>query len=113
MKPQQPPISVRMMKNYSLSSVNIYESTSYDSDEVLLHKYDNDDSIYFIVALKDYSYTKMSAFVGTDEVELKHLDGNQYFMKFIKNKDETVRYNIRLEKPDGSFDEYTFAYDSK
>jgi len=112
-KPAEPPISVHMVKNLSPTNVTIYESESKNSDEVLLYGYDNDDSIYYILSLKDNSYCKMSAFVGEDELELVHLDGNQYFMKFIKNKDETVRYNIRLEKQDGSVEMYTFAYDSK
>jgi len=34
-------------------------------------------------------------------------------MEFIRNKENTIRYRLKLEKADGSIKMYTFAYDSK
>ena len=42
-----------------------------------------------------------------EEVELRHLSGNHYYLEFIKNKEETIRYRIKLEKNNGSV---TFLY---
>lgn len=115
----EPLVSVQMMQNNSLNSVNVYEDNVDNYDEVYINYYNKNDTVYYIVSFDDNKeYKRISAYGGIDgqglnELELKHLSGNQYFLEFIKNKEERVRYRIELEENDGSIYMYTFAYDSK
>ena len=114
LKPAKSPITLHLMKNHTLSSVELLEDNEKNRNKVEHEYYKPDDSMYYILCIDEEQCKEVTVyggeyFHGSGQIELKHLDGNQYYFEFIKGR-FTVEYRINVEKSNGEIESYIWAY---
>ena len=116
-EPDVPPVSVHLMKNHSFSSVVLLEDKAKNRDEIVVERYKSDDSMYYILTVDEEKCKDIIVYGGDDgeasnTLEIKRLEGNQYYFEFIKSK-RTVRYRIIIKTFEGEKESYIWSYNSK